>query len=114
MTWCFTVHGPEWGSSGDFAVASRRGGFRRRQADGLGGRRHARRRAGWTGARYRLPVDVCPRLARGEVVAVLPEWQLPMQELWTLLPAGRQPGAKASAFLAFVTGLPGVGHTPAE
>lgn len=55
-----------------------------------------------------------PELARGEVVAVLPEWQLPMQELWTLLPAGRQPGAKASAFLAFVTGLPGVGHTPAE
>lgn len=55
-----------------------------------------------------------PELARGEVVAVLPEWQLPMQELWTLLPAGRQPGAKASAFLAFVTGLPGVGHAPAE
>jgi len=27
MTWCFTVHGPEWGSSGDFAVASRRGWF---------------------------------------------------------------------------------------
>ncbi len=53
-------------------------------------------------------------LARGEVVAVLPEWQLPMQELWTLLPAGRQPGAKASAFLAFVAGLPGLGHAPAE
>ncbi|MFQ2520820.1 LysR family transcriptional regulator [Aeromonas caviae] len=53
-------------------------------------------------------------LARGEVVVVLPQWQLPEQELWTLLPAGRQPGAKASAFLAFVAGLPGLGHAPAE
>ena len=27
MIWCFTVHGPEWGSSGDFAAASKRRWF---------------------------------------------------------------------------------------
>ncbi|MGY3856876.1 LysR family transcriptional regulator [Aeromonas veronii] len=59
-----------------------------------------------------------PELASGEVVRLLPEWQLPRLDLWALLPAGRGPSAKASAWLAFVSGLPGLQaartHSPAE
>lgn len=53
-----------------------------------------------------------PELASGEVVALLPQWQLPRLELWALLPAGREPGARSRAFLAFMAGLPGLGSVP--
>lgn len=47
-----------------------------------------------------------PELARGEVVPILTDWQLPPLELWALFPAGRQLSAKSRAFVAFVASLP--------
>lgn len=55
-----------------------------------------------------------PELASGEVVAVLPAWQLPTLDLWALLPAGRELSAKAGAFLSFMAGHCGLGHAQAE
>ncbi|WP_395404825.1 LysR family transcriptional regulator [Pseudoduganella sp. UC29_106] len=46
-----------------------------------------------------------PELARGEVRAVLQEWELPPIDLWAVYPAGRKASAKARAFADFVAGL---------
>ncbi|MGY4026217.1 LysR family transcriptional regulator [Aeromonas rivuli] len=52
-----------------------------------------------------------PELASGEVIRVLPEWQLPRLSLWALFPAGRQSSAKSRAFVAFVAALAGLQRT---
>ncbi len=41
-------------------------------------------------------------LANGRVLEVLADWPLPPVELWALFPGGRQPSARASAFVAFI------------
>ncbi|WP_092137522.1 LysR family transcriptional regulator [Cupriavidus sp. YR651] len=43
-----------------------------------------------------------PEIASGAVRPVLTEWTLPAVDLWAVFPAGRLPGAKARAFVAFV------------
>jgi DNA-binding transcriptional LysR family regulator len=43
-----------------------------------------------------------PELANGRVRVVLPDWTLPRINLWAVFPTGRQPGAKAKAFVNFV------------
>ncbi|KWR90705.1 LysR family transcriptional regulator [Cupriavidus sp. IDO] len=43
-----------------------------------------------------------PELASGEVVRVLPEWDLPAVDLWAVYPSGRLGSAKAKAFVSFV------------
>ena len=46
---------------------------------------------------------MCPHeLARGELVVLLPEWELPKIDLWAVFPSGRMASAKARAFAAFV------------
>ncbi|MGY4569383.1 LysR family transcriptional regulator [Bradyrhizobium sp. USDA 3256] len=42
-----------------------------------------------------------PELKSGAVRAVLPEWNLPALDLWTVLPTGRAATAKARAFVSF-------------
>ena len=42
-------------------------------------------------------------LARGEVISVLGDWQLPTVPLWALSPTGRQPNAKVRSFVEFVS-----------
>ena len=46
-----------------------------------------------------------PELARGEVKAVLTDWELPPKDLCAVLPTGRMPSAKAKAFIEYVEGL---------
>ena len=41
-------------------------------------------------------------LADGRVLEVLASWRLPPVDLWALFPAGRQPSARARAFVAFI------------
>jgi len=46
---------------------------------------------------------MCPReIERGELVVLLPEWELPRIDLWALFPTGRMSSAKARAFADFV------------
>ncbi|MCW1430654.1 LysR family transcriptional regulator [Novosphingobium sp. JCM 18896] len=46
---------------------------------------------------------MCPcELERGELVVLLPEWELPRIDLWALFPTGRMSSAKARAFADFV------------
>lgn len=46
---------------------------------------------------------MCPcEIARGELVVLLPEWELPKIDLWALFPTGRMSSAKARAFADFV------------
>lgn len=44
-------------------------------------------------------------LAKGEVVPLLEDWQLPPLDLWAVFPTGRLASAKARAFVDFVAGL---------
>jgi DNA-binding transcriptional LysR family regulator len=44
-------------------------------------------------------------LARGEVVPLLGDWQLPPLDLWAVFPTGRLASAKARAFVDFVAAL---------
>ncbi|MBV6754010.1 LysR family transcriptional regulator [Pseudomonas chlororaphis] len=46
-----------------------------------------------------------PELARGEVKAVLNDWELPPRELWAVTPTGRMASAKARAFISHVEGI---------
>jgi len=46
-----------------------------------------------------------PELARGEVKAVLNDWELPPRELWAVTPTGRMASAKARAFISYVEGI---------
>jgi len=43
-----------------------------------------------------------PELADGTVKAVLPEWELPVMDLWAVFPTGRTATTKARTFIAFV------------
>jgi DNA-binding transcriptional LysR family regulator len=43
-----------------------------------------------------------PELTSGAVEAVLGEWTLPVQDLWSVFPTGKQVSAKARAFVAYV------------
>jgi DNA-binding transcriptional LysR family regulator len=45
-----------------------------------------------------------PELASGAVLRVLPEWSLPVIDLWAVFPTGRLATAKARAFIEFVEG----------
>lgn len=45
---------------------------------------------------------VTPELAAGDVVEVLPDWELPPIDLWAVFPSGRRASAKARAFVDFV------------
>jgi DNA-binding transcriptional LysR family regulator len=45
-----------------------------------------------------------PELASGAVLRVLPEWSLPVIDLWAVFPTGRLATAKARAFVEFVEG----------
>jgi DNA-binding transcriptional LysR family regulator len=46
---------------------------------------------------------MCPgEIARGELIILLPEWELPRVGLWAVFPTGRMASAKARAFAAFV------------
>lgn len=44
-------------------------------------------------------------LAKGTVVPLLEDWQLPPLDLWAVFPTGRMASAKARAFVDFVEGL---------
>ena len=44
-----------------------------------------------------------PELASGAVQRILPEWTLPMIDLWAVFPTGRLASAKARAFAEFVS-----------
>lgn len=44
-------------------------------------------------------------LAKGDVVPLLEDWQLPPLDLWAVFPTGRLASAKARAFVDFVEGL---------
>lgn len=44
-------------------------------------------------------------LAKGEVVPLLEDWELPPVDLWAVFPTGRLASAKARAFADFVEGL---------
>lgn len=46
---------------------------------------------------------MCPReLERGDLVVLLPDWDLPSIDLWAVFPGGRLVSPKARAFAAFV------------
>ncbi|MGK4475792.1 LysR family transcriptional regulator [Aeromonas molluscorum] len=55
-----------------------------------------------------------PELARGEVVTVLDDWQLPALDLWAIYPSGRLMSAKARAFVDFVAALPSLAGSRSE
>ncbi|HTV37699.1 MAG TPA: LysR family transcriptional regulator [Xanthobacteraceae bacterium] len=44
-----------------------------------------------------------PELKSGAVQRLLTDWCLPVVELWAVFPTGRQPSAKARAFVNFIT-----------
>lgn len=46
-----------------------------------------------------------PELASGAVLRALPEWSLPVIDLWAVFPTGRLATAKARAFVEFVEGM---------
>jgi len=50
-------------------------------------------------------------LQRGEVKAVLPDWELPSVDLWAVFPTGRRASAKARAFTSFVEDCLGKNQT---
>lgn len=52
-----------------------------------------------------------PELADGRIVQVLPEWALPLVDLWAVYPSGRRTSAKARAFVDHVQSTldPGAG-----
>jgi DNA-binding transcriptional LysR family regulator len=43
-----------------------------------------------------------PELTSGAVDAVLSDWSLPTQDLWSVFPTGKRVSAKARAFVAYV------------
>jgi DNA-binding transcriptional LysR family regulator len=43
-----------------------------------------------------------PELKTGVVVSVLDDWSLPAVDVWAVFPTGRQAGARARAFAAFM------------
>ena len=53
-------------------------------------------------------------LKRGEVVSLFPRWRLSAVDIWTVLPAGRMPSARARAFVRWLEGaLADLAHPPA-
>jgi DNA-binding transcriptional LysR family regulator len=53
-----------------------------------------------------------PELARGAVVRVLEDWELPAVDLWAVFPTGRLASAKARAFADFVESAIGLADFP--